>query len=116
MNEPPLHWTELANPLPSELYRDLGKSHLSIRYGPKRVPLIERKTFLWLYLEVKVLTTFQYHLNPVQHLINRAAENTDVVEIKQEREILLISKTHLHEVTKTCSHIRQSKWHVSKLV
>ena len=59
---------------------------------------------------------FQYHCNPVQHLIDRAAENTDVVEIKQEHEILLISKTHLHEATKTCSRIRQSKWHVSKLV
>ena len=58
----------------------------------------------------------QYQLNPVQHLIDRAAKDTDVVEIEQEREILLISKTHLHEMTKTSSHIRQSEWHVSKLI
>ena len=59
---------------------------------------------------------FQYHLNPIQHLIDRAAENADVIKIKQESEILLVTKTHLHEATKTCSHIRQSEWHVSKLV
>ena len=61
---------------------------------------LEEKTFLWLYLGIKVLKMFQYHLNPVQHLIDRAAENTDIVKIEQECEILLISKTHLHEVTK----------------
>ena len=77
---------------------------------------LEKETFLWLYLEIKVLKTFQYHLNPVQHLVDRAAENTDIVKIEQECEILLISKTHLHEVTETCSHIRQTKWHASKLV
>ena len=77
---------------------------------------LEEKTFLWLYLEIKVLKTFQFHLDPVQYLIDRAAENTDVVKIEQELEILLISKTHLHEATKTCSHIGQTKWHASKLV
>ena len=45
MNEPPSHWMELASPLPFELSRDLEKSLLLIRYGPKRVPLIERKNF-----------------------------------------------------------------------
>ena len=59
-----------------------------------------KENFLWLNFEIKVLKMFQYHLDPVQHLGDRAAENTDVVEIEQEREILLISKTHLHEATK----------------
>ena len=45
MNEPPLHLKELASPLPFELFRDLVKSLLLIRYGPKRVPLTERKNF-----------------------------------------------------------------------
>ena len=85
-------------------------------YGPERVLLIERKTLLWLDFEIKVLKMFQYHLDPVQHLINRAAKDTDVVEIELEREILLTSKTHLHETTKTNSRIGQIKWHASKLV
>ena len=104
-SEPPLRWSEPANPLPFEFYRDLEKSHLLTIYGLKGVPLVGKRNFFRLNLEVEVLKTFQYHLNPVQHFINRAAENADVINVKQECEILLVSKTHLHEATKTCSRI-----------
>ena len=77
---------------------------------------LKEKTLLWLDFEIKVLKTFQYQLDPVQLLIDRAAEDTDVIKIEQEHEILLISKTHLHEVTKTSSHIRQTERHVSELI
>ena len=48
---------------------------------------LKEKTLLWLNFEIKVLKMSQYHLDPVQHLIDRAAEDTDVIEIEQEHEI-----------------------------
>ena len=82
-------------------------------YGPKTVLVTEKERFLWLDLEIEILEMFQYQLNPVQHLVSRAAKDTDVIEIEQECEILLIPKTHLHEMTKTSSCIRQTKRHAT---
>ena len=61
---------------------------------------LKEEGFLGLDLEIEVLKMFQYQLIPVQHLVNRAAKDTDIIEIEQECEILLIPKTHLHEMTK----------------
>ena len=60
MNELPLHWMELASPLPfAPFHWDLVKSLPLIMYGPEKVLLDwNEKTVLWLNFEIKVLKTF----------------------------------------------------------
>ena len=58
----------------------------------------------------------KYQRNPVQHLINRSAKNADIIEVKQESQVLLVSQTHLHEMTETSTCIAQTERHSSKLI
>ena len=66
---------------------------------------MEEEQFFRLYFEIEFLKAVQYHGNPVQHLINGTAEDTDIIEVEQERQVLLIPKAHLHEATKTGTHV-----------
>ena len=46
----------------------------------------------------------KHELDTVQHLISRFHENANVVEVKQQGDILLIPDAHFHELAKgrTC--------------
>ena len=64
-------------------------------------------------LEIGILEAIEYQHNDVQHPVNGAAKDTDIIEVEQEHKVLVIPKTHLHEMTKTSTSIGESKRHIS---
>ena len=76
----------------------------------------KKNDFFGLIFRLNSLRWSNTNVNPVQHLINRAAKDTDIVKIEQECEVLLITQTHCHKVTKTGTCIGKSERHMSKLL
>ena len=94
----------------------LVKSPLWIVYGPRTEHLFERRIIFGLDFEIELFKVLEHQPNPVQHLINRTAKMQISHKVEQECQILLVSQTHLHEVTKACTCIGQTERHVSKLI
>ena len=57
----------------------------------KRNTWLEEKWLFWFNFLIKLFETIKNQCDPVLHLIDRAAEDVDVIKIEQEYKVLLIA-------------------------
>ena len=52
----------------------------------------------------------------VQHYLNAWNKNTDVIQVKQQGDTLLVPWTLIYETTEVRACVGQTKQHVSKII
>ena len=51
---------------------------------------VKKMTFLWLNLKLKFFMPIEHQLNVVKHYFNARGKNTDVIQVKQQGDKLLV--------------------------